>query len=192
VVYTLQGLLKDLEGFHFHQHEPMRHKAEAVFSVLNCLGFACKQFSDYVWEFINLAKSMTEIDKSMENSPTLEEHSKFLEEEKVRLANIRDDCVKIETLLAVSDEKRNLLSQEVTNLQAVLLEKRKELEICEVEKMKAETWLDNMKKRMSEVDSSLKDETRQAEAAKKKFVERDTKQAAARTALEKAKRALEN
>jgi hypothetical protein len=79
VVYTIQGLLKDLEGLDFHQHESMRHTAEAVFLVLNCLGFECKQFSDYVWEFINLAKSMAEIDKSMENSPTLEEHSKFLE-----------------------------------------------------------------------------------------------------------------
>ena len=191
VVYTQQGLLKDLEGLHFHQHESMRDTAEAAFSVLDCLGFECKQFSDYVWEFINLAKTMAEIDKSIENSPTLEEHSKFLEEEKVRLANIQDDCVKIETLLAVSDEKRNLLSEEVTNLQSVLLEKRKELKICEAEKMKAETRLDIMKRRMLEVDSSLKDKTRQAEAARKFFVERDKKQVAVRTTLEKAKRALE-
>jgi len=191
VIFTQQGLLNDLEGLDFHQHESMRDTAEAAFSVLNCLRFDYKQFSDYVWEFINLVKSMAEIDKSMESSPTLEEHSKFLEEEKVRLANIRDDCVKIETSLAVCDEKRNLLTEEVANLQAALLEKRKELKSCEVEKMEAETRLDDMKRRMSEVDSSLKDKTRQAETARKFFVERDTKQVAARTALEKAKRALE-
>lgn len=151
VIFTQQGLLNDLEGLDFHQHESMRDATEAAFSVLNCLKFVYKQFSDYVWEFINLAKSTAEIDKSMENSPTLEEHIKFLEEEKVRLANIRDDCVKIETSLAVFDEKRNLLSEEVANLQAALLEKRKELKFCELEKMKAEARLDDMKRRISEV-----------------------------------------
>jgi len=191
VIFMQQGLLNDLEGFNFHQHESMRDTAEAAFEMLNSLGFGYKQFSDCVWEFINLAKSMTEIDKSMENSPTLEEYNIFLEEEKVRLANIQDDCVKIETSLAVSDENRNLLSEEVANLQAVLLKKQKELKSCEVEKMKEETRLDDMKRRMSEVDSSLKDKTRQAEAARKKFVERDRTQVAAMTALEKAKRALE-
>jgi len=191
VIFMQQGLLNDLEGLDFHQHESMRDTAEAAFSVLNCLRFDYKQFSDYVWEFINLAKSMAEIDKSMESSPTLEEHSKFLEEEKVRLANIRDDCVKIETSLTVFDEKRNLLTEEVANLQAALLEKRKELKSCEVEKMEAETRLDDMKRRMSVVDLTVKDKARQAERARKKSAERERKQVAAKTALEKAKRALE-
>lgn len=91
--------------------------------MLNLLGFERKQFSNYVWNFINLATSMEKIDKSIENSPTLEEHSKFLEKVKARLANIKDYYIKIEVLLGDSNQKRNLLREEIARLEATILEK---------------------------------------------------------------------
>ncbi|CAK8542764.1 unnamed protein product [Lathyrus sativus] len=189
-LFTQQRLLNDLEDF--HQHESMRETAEATFSMLNLLGFECKQFSDYVWNFINLATSMAEIDKSMKNSPTLEEHSKFLEVEKARLANIKDDYMKTKALLAASNQKRNLLSEDIARLEAMVLEKGKELKICESETVKVEIQLDDLKRRKLEVDISVKDKARQAEEARKQIVERDRKQVEAMTALEKAKHELVN
>ncbi|CAL5193044.1 unnamed protein product [Lathyrus oleraceus] len=191
-LFTQKRLLNDLEDLDFHQHKSMRETAEATFSMLNLLGFECKQFSDYVWKFINLATSMAEIDKSMENSPTLDEHGKFLEEEKARLANIKDDCMKTEALLGASNQKRNLLSEDIARLEAMVLEKRKELKIYELETVKVETQLDDLKRRMLEVDVTVKDKVRQAEETRKQIVERDRKQIEAMTALEKAKHELEN
>ncbi|KAI5427923.1 uncharacterized protein LOC127126723 [Lathyrus oleraceus] len=191
-LFTQKRLLNDLEDLDFHQHKSMRETAEATFSMLNLLGFECKQFSDYVWNFINLATSMAEIDKSMENSPALDEHGKFLEEEKARLANIKDDCMKTEALLGASNQKRNLLSEDIARLEAMVLEKRKELKIYELETVKVETQLDDLKRRMLEIDVTVKDKVRQAEETRKQIVERDRKQIEAMTALEKAKHELEN
>ncbi|KAK2416087.1 hypothetical protein P8452_61109 [Trifolium repens] len=185
-------LLDDLANFDFHQHESMRWTAEASFLALNRLGLDCKQFSDYVWDFINLTTSMADIDKSMENSPTLEEHSKLLEEEKVRLANIKDECMKTEALLQSSNQKRKLLSEEVSHLEAVLREKQNELKFCDLETTKFETRLGGIKKRMLEADETVEDRILQTEAARKKVTERDTMQIAARTALDNAKLALGN
>ncbi|CAI8613520.1 unnamed protein product [Vicia faba] len=191
-LFRQQRLLNDLEDLDFHQHESMRETAEAIFSMLNLLGFECKQFSDYVWNCINLATTMAEIDESMKNSPALEQHSKFLEEEKARLANIKDDYMKTETLLGESNQKRNLLSEDIAHLEATVLEKRNELKICELETLKVETQLDDLKRRMLEVDVTIKDKVRQAEAARKQIAKRDRKQVEAMTALEKAKHELVN
>jgi hypothetical protein len=185
-------LLDDLANFDFHQHESMRWTAEASFLALNRLGLDCKQFSDYVWDFINLAASMADIDKSMENSPTLEEYSKLLEEEKVRLANIKDECMKTEALLQSSNQKRKLISEEVSRLEAMLHENQNELKFCDLETMKFETRLGGIKKRMLEADETVEDRILQTEAARKKVTERDTMQIAARTALDNAKLALGN
>ncbi|GAU46361.1 hypothetical protein TSUD_325030 [Trifolium subterraneum] len=190
LIEVQQRLLNDLENLDFDQHESMRVTAEATFFLLNCSGFQCKQFSDYVLDFINLATSMAEIDKSMENSPTLEEYSKLLEEEKVRLANIKDDCMKTEALLQSSNQKRNLLSEEVSRLETVLREKQNELKFCDSETMKFETQLGDIKRRLSEADLTIEDRILQTEAARKKVTERDTKQIAARIALKNAKHAL--
>ncbi|XP_058740073.1 uncharacterized protein LOC131612285 isoform X2 [Vicia villosa] len=191
-LFTQQRLLKDLEDLDFHQHESMREAAEATFSMLYLLGFECKRFSDYVWNFINLATSMAEIDESMKNSPTLEDHIKFLEEEKARQANIKDDCMKTEALLGSSNQKRNLLREEIARLEAMVIEKRNELKICELETVNVETQLDNLKIRMLEVDVTVKDKVRQAEAARKQIAEKDRKQIEAMAALEKAKHELVN
>lgn len=190
--FRQQQLLNDLKNLDPSQHEVKKETAEATFYLLNVLGFECKQFSGFVWEFINLVSSMAEIDNSMVNSLTLEEHNKLLEEEKMRLANICDDRMKTEALLKVSNKQRNSLCEEISCLEAMLFEKRNELKFCELETIKVETQLDDLKRRMSEVDVTIKDKARQAEEARKKFVVRGTEKIAVKTALEKAKHALEN
>ncbi|PNY10441.1 putative zinc knuckle (CCHC-type) family protein [Trifolium pratense] len=192
LIEAQKRLLDDLENLDFDQYESMRVTAEATFFLLNCSGFQCKQFSDYVWDFINLATSLAEIDKSMENSPTLEEYSKLLEEERVKLANIKDECTKTEALLQSSNQKRKFLSEEVSRLEAVLREKQNELKFCDLETVKFETRLGDVKRRMLEADETVEDRILQTEAARIKVKERDTKEIAARIALKNAKHALEN
>ncbi|RHN75037.1 hypothetical protein MtrunA17_Chr2g0316801 [Medicago truncatula] len=117
--------------------------------------------------------------------------SKLLEEEKARMTNIKDHGTQSKALLQASNQKRNLLSGEVRHLKAVLLEKQNKLKFCELETIKVEAHFDDIKK-MLEVDITVKDKTREVETTRIKTVERDTKQISAKTALENAKRALEN
>lgn len=192
VKFTQQRLLSDLVNLDPRQHESIAEAAESTFEVLNRLGVECNQFSEHVWDFIRLASSMAEMDKSMENSPTLEERDKLFEEDKARLAPMRDDCIKTEALLETSKIKGKSLCEEVFHLEAMLYQKRIELKSCESETMKLETKLGDLKRDMSEVDINLKDLAEQMELARKQSAERHAKQIAAQAALEKAKLVLEN
>ncbi|RDY09861.1 hypothetical protein CR513_05722, partial [Mucuna pruriens] len=61
------------------EEESMRETTKTTFAVLNILGVDYKQFSDLVLDYINFVSSIVEIDKSMENSLTMEEHNKLYE-----------------------------------------------------------------------------------------------------------------
>ncbi|TKY62962.1 endonuclease VIII-like 3 [Spatholobus suberectus] len=191
-LFTQQRLLTDLETLDPHEHESMREAAETTFTLLNILGVDYKQFSDHVFDYINFVTSIAEIDKSMENSLTLEEHNKLFEEEKMRFAQLQDDYVKTEALLEASNRQRQLLCEQVSNLKAMLNEKQKQLKFCELENSKIETNLGDLKRKILETDITLKERAEQTEVARKQSEERQTKQIAAKEALEKAKLELEN
>ncbi|KAJ1389466.1 Zinc finger, CCHC-type [Sesbania bispinosa] len=192
ILFTQKRLLSDIETFDPHEHESMREAAEITFALLDRLAVDYKQFSEHIWNYINLASSIAEMDKSMKNSLTLEEHNKLFEEENMRLAHIQDHCVKTEALLEASNHHRQLLCEEVSHLKATLHEKQNQLKSCELEMMKIETDLGDMKRRKLEVDMILRDRAEQAEMARKQIEEKQAKQIAAKTALEKAKLELEN
>jgi hypothetical protein len=76
--------------------------------------------------------------------------------------------LKAEALLQSSNQKRNLLSVEASRLEAVLCEKQNELKNCDLEMIKVETRLGDIKRRMSEVDVIVEDKILQTKVARKK------------------------
>ncbi|KAL2320406.1 hypothetical protein Fmac_029375 [Flemingia macrophylla] len=193
VLYTKQRLLIDLETMDPCQHESMREAAETTFFILNNLGLDYKQFSDHVLDYINFVSSIAEIDKSMENSfKTMDEHNKLFEEEKMKFALLRDAHVKTEAMLEESNRQRQLLCGQVSNLKAMLNEIQKQLEFCELETLKIETRLGDLKRNIFETDITLKKRAEQTKVTRKLSEERQAKQIAAKEVLEKAKLELEN
>ena len=194
VVSTLQQLLRELESMNPHDHESMRVAVEDTFGLLGGLldGLDYIHFSEHVWEFINNASAVAEIDTSMEYSPTLEECNQSIEKERARFAQIHEECVKTEALLEASNRRGQWLREEVSNLEAMLHEKKNQLNSCEKESLKIETHLCDLKRRMMEADTTLKDRAEEAELARRLNEQRQTKQMAAKVALDKAKLELEN
>ncbi|XP_061354754.1 uncharacterized protein LOC133299317 [Gastrolobium bilobum] len=191
VLFAQKQLLIDLETLDPHDLESMRKAAEATFAILDNLEVDYKQFSEHIWDFISLASSVAEMDQSMENSLTLEEHNKCFEEEKVRYACVHEDCVKTETLFQVSDEHIQSLCEEIYQLEAMLHVKQNQLKSCKLENLKIKTNLDNLKRNMLEAETALKVRAEQVEITRKLREERQAKQIAAKSALEKAKLELE-
>ncbi|XP_057437624.1 uncharacterized protein LOC130729804 isoform X2 [Lotus japonicus] len=191
-LFMQQQLLSDLENLDPREQDSMREAAETTFTLLNRLEVDCEQFSQHVWDFINLTSSIVEMDKSMENSLTLEEHQKLFEEEEIKLDCIKDDLAETEALLEVSNRHRKTLCEEISHLEAMLLKKKNQLESCEVETLQMETQLGDLKRSMLKADITLRDRAEQVEVARKQSEERKAKQVAAKTALENAKLELEN
>ncbi|KAG5083060.1 hypothetical protein JHK84_053098 [Glycine max] len=192
VLFTQQRLLIDLETLAPHEHESMREAAKNTFELLNVIGVDYKQFSDNVLDYINFVSSIAEIDRSMENSLTMEERIKLFEEEKMRFVQLQDDYVKTKALLEASYRHRQLLCEQVSNLKAMLNEKQKQLKHRELETLKIETHLRDLKRNILETDATLKERAEQTEVARKHSEERQAKQIAAKEALAKAKLELEN
>ncbi|XP_027351149.1 uncharacterized protein LOC113862253 [Abrus precatorius] len=192
VLFTQQRLLIDLETLDPREHESMREAAETTFELLNSLGVYYKQFSDHVMDYINFASSIAEIDKSMENSLTIEEHNKLFEEEKMRYSHIQDNYAKTEAMLDASNHHKQLLCEQVSNLKAMLHEKQNQLKSRELETLKIENDLGDLKRIMLAADITLKERAEQSEIARKRSEERGAKQIAAKASLEKAKLELEN
>ncbi|KAK7336186.1 hypothetical protein VNO77_16719 [Canavalia gladiata] len=192
VLFTQQRLLADLETLDPHEHESMKKEAQNTFELLNILGVDYKQFSNHVLDYINLVSSFAEIDKSMENSLATEEHNKLFEEEKIRFAQLQDNYVKTGALLKTSNHHKQLLCEQVSNLKAMLHEKQNQLKYCELETLKMETNLGDLKRSMLAANLVLKKRTEQMKVVKKLSEVRQAKEIAAKAALEKAKLGLEN
>ncbi|XP_020204239.1 uncharacterized protein LOC109789642 isoform X1 [Cajanus cajan] len=192
VLFTQQRLLSDLETMDLCEHESMREAAEFTFGIIKNLGVDYKQFSDHVLDYINFVSSIAEIDRCMENSLTMEEDNRLFEEQKMRFAQLQDDHAKAEALLEALNRQRQLLCEQVSNLKAMLNEKKKQLEFCELETLKIETHLGDLKRKILETDLTLKERAEQTEVARKLSEERQAKEIAAKEMLEKAKLELEN
>lgn len=192
VLFTQQRLLIDLETLDPHEHESMREAAETTFDILNNLGIDYIHFSDCVLDYISFASSIAEIDKSMENSLTMEEHNKLFEEEKMRFAQLQDDYAKNKALLEATNRPKQLLCKQVSNLKAMLTEKENQLKICELEILKIETYIGDLERNLSETEITLKERAEQTEVARKQSEERQAKKIAAKEALQKAKLELGN
>lgn len=192
VLFTQQRLLMDLETLDPHEHESMREAAETTFDLLNNLGIDYTHFSDRVLDYISFASSIAEIDKSMENSLTMEEYNKLFEEEKMRFAQLQDDYVKNKALLKATNCRKQLLCEQVSDLKAMLNEKQNQLKICELEILKIETHIGDLTRNLSETEITLKERAEQTEVARKQSEERQAKKIAAKEALQKAKLELEN
>ncbi|CAJ1786806.1 unnamed protein product [Sphenostylis stenocarpa] len=193
ILFTQQRLLLDaLETLAPHEHESMKEAAETTFEILNVLGIDYKQFSDHVLDYINFASSFAEIDKSMENSLTMEDLIKLFEEEKRRFAQLQHEHVKTKALLETSKRHRQLLCEQVSNLKAMLNEKQNQLKFCELETLKVETCLGDLERTILETDIKLKERAEQVEVSRKQSEERQAMQIATQEALHKAKLDLEN
>ncbi|KOM38461.1 hypothetical protein LR48_Vigan03g184300 [Vigna angularis] len=192
ILFTQQQLLAGLETLAPHEHESMKEAAETTFAILNVLQVDYKKFSDHVLDYINFSSSIAEIDKSMENFHTMEDLNKLFEEEKKRLAQLQDDHVKTKALLEASKRHRQLLCEEVSDLEAMLNEKQNQLKFCELETLKIETRLGDLERNILETDITLKKRAEQTKVEKKPCEERQAKQIAAQEALQKAKLELEN
>ncbi|XP_019430822.1 PREDICTED: uncharacterized protein LOC109338132 [Lupinus angustifolius] len=192
VLFAQQQLLNDLESLDPNEHECMKEAAEATYDVLDNLGVNYKQFYVHVCDYIDLSSSIAEMDKSNENSLTLDEYNKRVKEAKARFAQVQDDCFNTETLLRESNQLRQSLIEEISHLEAMLHEKQTQLKSCELENLKIETHLGNLRKFLVEGDANLKVTTEEAKVARQLNEERQAKQIAAKTALENARLELEN
>lgn len=110
----------------------------------------------------------------------------------MRFVQLQDDYVKTKALLEASYRHRQLLCEQVSNLKAMLNEKQKQLKHRELETLKIETHLRDLKRNILETDATLKERAEQTEVARKHSEERQAKQIAAKEALAKAKLELEN
>ncbi|RZB47321.1 hypothetical protein D0Y65_051095 [Glycine soja] len=177
-------LLNDLETSKPHEHESMKEAAQDTFAILNNLGANDTQFFEHVLDFIKLTSSVVQMTKSIE---CLEEDNKRLEDENAKLAHIRDLYAKTEDQFQASDQRRQLLSKEISDFEAMLVEKRNQLKSCELETSNMRIELGGLRRTMLEADTALKARMKQAEIAGKLRKEREAKQIAAKTALEKAR-----
>ncbi|KAE9588835.1 hypothetical protein Lal_00043256 [Lupinus albus] len=192
VLFAQQQLLIDLESLNPNEHESMKEAAEATFDALDNLGVDYKQFYVHVCDYIDLSSSIAEIDKFMENSFTLDEYKKRVNEAKARFAQVQDDSFNTKTLLGESNKLRQSLIEEISYLEAMLHEKQTQLKSCELENLKIETHVGDLRKFLVEADANLKVTTEEAKVARKLNEERQAKQIAAKTALENAKLLLGN
>ncbi|KAG4912642.1 hypothetical protein JHK86_053075 [Glycine max] len=177
-------LLNDLETSKPHEHESMKEAAQDTFAILDNLGANDTQFFEHVLDFIKLTSSVVQTTKSIE---CLEEDNKRLEDENAKLAHIRDLYAKTEDQFQASDQRRQLLSKEISDFEAMLVEKRNQLKSCELETSNMRIELGGLRRTMLEADTALKARMKQAEIAGKLRKEREAKQIAAKTALEKAR-----
>ncbi|KAL2952119.1 hypothetical protein AAZX31_19G093600 [Glycine max] len=177
-------LLNDLETSKPHEHESMKEAAQDTFAILDNLGANDTQFFEHVLYFIKLTSSVVQMTKSIE---CLEEDNKRLEDENAKLAHIRDLYAKTEDQFQASDQRRQLLSKEISDFEAMLVEKRNQLKSCELETSNMRIELGGLRRTMLEADTALKARMKQAEIAGKLRKEREAKQIAAKTALEKAR-----
>lgn len=179
-----QQLLIDLATLEPHEHESMKEAAQDTFAILDNLGANDTQFFEHVLYFIKLTSSVVQMTKSIE---CLEEDNKRLEDENAKLAHIRDLYAKTEDQFQASDQRRQLLSKEISDFEAMLVEKRNQLKSCELETSNMRIELGGLRRTMLEADTALKARMKQAEIAGKLRKEREAKQIAAKTALEKAR-----
>ncbi|KAF7819332.1 endonuclease VIII-like 3 [Senna tora] len=190
-LFAQQQLLDDLESLDPLDHESMREAAEATFDVLDSLSVNYQQFSEHVWEFINCASSLAEIQNSMENEFSPQEHIQRYEEEEVRLAAIRDNYFKTKVSLEESHQLSESLREEASRLKAMLLLIENQLATCESETSMIETNLGEIKRNMREAETSFKVAAEKAEMARKLNEAREENQRAAITAMENARLELE-
>ncbi|KAG4938266.1 hypothetical protein AAZX31_16G044300 [Glycine max] len=116
-----------------------------------------------------------EIDKSKENSLTMDEQNNLFEENKMRFAQLQDEYVKTEASLEASNQHKQLLCEQVSDLKTMLDEKQNQLKCCELETLKIETRLGDLKRRMLETHFTLKERVEQTEEARKQSEERQAK-----------------
>ncbi|MED6173066.1 hypothetical protein PIB30_055813 [Stylosanthes scabra] len=185
VLVAQQELLRDLESLDEHDPESMRVYAEDTFDLLDNLSVDCKDFSEHIWDFINNISASVDISKSMENCLAIDE-------EKERLARIKDECLAAEALFKESKKNEQLLREEVFGLEAMLQERRNKLKSHESESLEIEIRLGELKRELMEVETKLKGRVKEAELARRLNEERQTKKMAAMVALEKARQVLEN
>ncbi|TKY62960.1 hypothetical protein E2542_SST12825 [Spatholobus suberectus] len=181
-----QQLLIDLITLEPHEYESMKEAADDTFALLDNLGANDRQFCEHIWDFISLTSSVAQMNTTIEDSLSPEEHSKCLEEEKAKFAHIHSLYVKTEALFQASDQCRQSLCKEISHFEAVLLEKQSQLKSYELETSNIEIELGDLRRNMLESDTALKARAEQAKVARKLREERKAKQIAAKTALEKA------
>ncbi|KAL1352547.1 hypothetical protein HN51_016539 [Arachis hypogaea] len=191
VLVAQQELLRDLESLlDQDDHESMRVCAEDTFALLDDLSVDYKKFSEHIWDFIDNISAVVDI-KSMENC-LVEELSQCINKERERLAEIKEEFLAAEALLKESNQNEQRLREEVSRLEAMLQEKQNKLKSCELERLEIEIRLGDLKKKITEVDTTLKGRVKEAELARRHNEERQTKKMAAMVALEKAKRVVED
>ncbi|XP_022633478.1 uncharacterized protein LOC106753695 isoform X4 [Vigna radiata var. radiata] len=154
ILFTQQQLLAGLETLAPQEHESMKEAAETTFAILNVLQVDYKKFSDHVLDYISFSSSIAEIDKSMENLLIMEDLNKLFEEEKMRLAQLQDNHVKTKASLEASKRHRQLLCEEVSNLEAMLNEKQNQLKFCEEREAKQIAAQEALQKAKLELENS--------------------------------------
>lgn len=192
VLSAQKELLCELGSLNPPDYESMREAAKDTFDLLNSFSVDYKQFSEHVWEFINSASSLAKIQNFIQRDLSPEEYIQRCEEEEVRVARIRDDYVQTKALLEESHHRRQSLQEEASRLRTMLHGVEDQIISCEQETLKMETHLGEINASMMEAEKSLKIAADQAGTARKLREEKEAKQAAAKTALEKAKLELEN
>ncbi|RYR04668.1 hypothetical protein Ahy_B06g084446 [Arachis hypogaea] len=191
VLVAQQQLLRDLESLlDQHDHESMRVYAEDTFALLDDLSVDYKKFSEHIWDFIDNISAVDDI-KSLENC-LVEELSQCINKERERLAQIKQEFLAAEALLIESNQNEQRLREEVSRLEVMLQEKQNKLNSCELERLEIEIRLGDLKRKITEVDTTLKGRVKEAELARRLNEERQTKKMAAMVALEKAKRVVED
>lgn len=191
VLNALKELLVDLQSMNPLDHESMRKAAEDTFEVFTTLPVDYKEFSGYVWDFINLTCSLAEVQNSIQNGLSLDENIQRYEEEKLRLTDIHDNFVKTKTLLEESQQRGQSLREEAFRLKEMLQGVESRLTYCDMETKKMEIHLGEINMSKLEAEESLKIAANQVVSARKLSQEIEAKQLAAKTALEKAKLELE-
>ncbi|MED6105887.1 hypothetical protein PIB30_000015 [Stylosanthes scabra] len=184
VLVAQQELLRDLESLEEHDLESMRVYAEDTFALLDKLSVDYKDFLEHTWDFINNISAAVDISKSMENRLAIDE-------EKERLAQIKDECLAAEAMFKESKKNEQLLREEVFGLEAMLQEERNKLKSRESESLEIEIRLGELKRELIEVEKTLKGRVEEAALARRLNEKRQIKKMAAMVALEKAKQILE-
>ncbi|KAL2320400.1 hypothetical protein Fmac_029369 [Flemingia macrophylla] len=177
-----QQLIIDLVALELepHQHDSMKEAAHDTFALLDNIGASDEQFRELISDFISLTSSIAQMNIS------IEEQSKCLEEEKAKRAHIHNLHVKTEAMFQASAQRRESLCREISHFEAILFEKQNQLKSYELETLNKETELGDLRRTMLEADAASEARAEQAKVARKLMEERQAKQIAAKTTLEKA------
>lgn len=97
----------------------------------------------------------------------MDEQNNLFEENKMRFAQLQDEYVKTEASLEASNQHKQLLCEQVSDLKTMLDEKQNQLKCCELETLKIETRLGDQKRRILKTDIALKKRVEPTEVTRK-------------------------